>query len=1141
MACAADKRARKAEAEAAALRARVTAGEAEGRKRDAAIASAARPARIAKGDRGPAGKPGRDGKNGKRGVPGPAGKDGADGKPGPKGDKGDKGAAGRAGRPGRDGKTGPKGERGVRGPKGADGAPGVGWTPVLAVVEDGDRRIHQIAKYIGGTGTKPKGVGLYVGPNGFVKAKSKAVDIRGEEGKQGRPGIGTRGPRGFPGEGGSGGGSGGGEPGNDGWSPVFGIAESGAARVLRLVDWVGGEGTKPATGDYVGASGLTSNIAEAVDIRGPAGANGTNGTNGTNGADGVSQGFRYRYDATRTDVPESGLPPIMGGIAAGDFWFDEGPDGLMYATELYISSSDLDFSSEGYMAAVFDQIIGDGTPIAFKSADGGFMMFLVSGYTPDVDFYTLQVAFVSENGTHTDDEEFFLTFFGTEGPAGPAGTNGEPGEQGAPGADGATWRVGSGVPSNTIGVDGDMYLRSTTGDVYQKQSGVYVLTANIKGPQGEQGEQGESGTGGGEEATDIHLLMALADADALNVIQQFEAGFFADHFDALTYVDVAGATNLDTSTAGQLKNTASAGSTINVSSGAGVTLIGNMTTNGGLAAIRDGNNNQNGTASARGTGTALYCGYTLASDTLIGGASYYGSNAQGMVTGSDPSAVFDLYGKTGSAPANATDGTLIGSLTFTDSATNAERVVTVDVANQGPWRHVWAHPRRADNASATCDCAELVIRSPSSINNVTVASETFTLPASPDQVRAALAVIETNALTENTDLLFDMRRDTGGSWVGTTLERLFTGVDGVTRFGANCDLSAQATAAEIEWRIRSANAKNLAVHGVAFRVNEYDSGPINDGVGTATLTGDNEIGATLTVVFNDDDPDGAATGVTYQWLRDGVDISGETGTTYEAASDDEFTEISVRVNYTDGDGFAESITSNGLFIGVVPGSTTFDSGSGNFTVPGYNTLTVELWGGGGSGRGSTNQVANGASGGVGGNNGVDSTVSTLGLTAERGRGASGGTGTGTGGAGGAGVGGDDNQSGESGQSGTSNSNSSIAYRYGGASPNGGARATGNLSGTTSGADGIAGNAPGGGGTGWAINVNQGPGFGWQSYAHASGGGGGYTSKTYVRGEPGAPDIGDLLAYAVGAGGASVGSGSSESGAGAAGRVKFTWS
>jgi hypothetical protein len=69
---------------------------------------------------------------------------------------------------------------------------------------------------------------------------------------------------------------------------------------------------------------------------------------------------------------------------------------------------------------------------------------------------------------------------GAVGPSGPAGTS-------------TTWRVGSGVPNNATGNDGDLYLRTTNGDVYQRASGTYSVVANIKGSTGDPGVTGPSG------------------------------------------------------------------------------------------------------------------------------------------------------------------------------------------------------------------------------------------------------------------------------------------------------------------------------------------------------------------------------------------------------------------------------------------------------------------------------------------------------------------------------------------------------------------------------------------------------------------------------------------------------------------------
>ena len=67
--------------------------------------------------------------------------------------------------------------------------------------------------------------------------------------------------------------------GEKGWSPVLNLVADGARRVLQVDDWVGGEGTKPATGDYVGTSGLVSDISLAVNIRGEQGPSGTGALN----------------------------------------------------------------------------------------------------------------------------------------------------------------------------------------------------------------------------------------------------------------------------------------------------------------------------------------------------------------------------------------------------------------------------------------------------------------------------------------------------------------------------------------------------------------------------------------------------------------------------------------------------------------------------------------------------------------------------------------------------------------------------------------------------------------------------------------------------------------------------------------------
>jgi hypothetical protein len=49
------------------------------------------------------------------------------------------------------------------------------------------------------------------------------------------------------------------------------------------------------------------------------------------------------------------------------------------------------------------------------------------------------------------------------------------------------WVTGTGAPSDSLGKDGDMYLDSATGDIYQRTAGHYTIVANVKGAPGPPG------------------------------------------------------------------------------------------------------------------------------------------------------------------------------------------------------------------------------------------------------------------------------------------------------------------------------------------------------------------------------------------------------------------------------------------------------------------------------------------------------------------------------------------------------------------------------------------------------------------------------------------------------------------------------
>ena len=206
---------------------------------------------------------------------------------GPAGAEGPRGLTGSAGP---QGDPGAMGEMGDAGPAGADGAAGMdgddgddGWSPQFRVARDGERDVLEITSYAGGSGTPPP-TPRYLSGVGLETNIANATNIRGDVGAIGPQGpTGPTGPAGPQGPAGAAGAAGApgmmgaqGEQGPQGWSPRLGVSSDGERRVLRVVGWSGGgDGqTPPPSGFYLGSLGLTPDIAEGVDIRGPAGQGG---------------------------------------------------------------------------------------------------------------------------------------------------------------------------------------------------------------------------------------------------------------------------------------------------------------------------------------------------------------------------------------------------------------------------------------------------------------------------------------------------------------------------------------------------------------------------------------------------------------------------------------------------------------------------------------------------------------------------------------------------------------------------------------------------------------------------------------------------------------------------------------------------
>jgi hypothetical protein len=76
--------------------------------------------------------------------------------------------------------------------------------------------------------------------------------------------------------------------------------------------------------------------------------------------------------------------------------------------------------------------------------------------------------------TYADIGSSKSTTSGVSGKNGKSGSNGVNGTNGINGTNGSRWYDDEGLPNDAIGSNGDYYLNSTNGDVYQKESGTWV-------------------------------------------------------------------------------------------------------------------------------------------------------------------------------------------------------------------------------------------------------------------------------------------------------------------------------------------------------------------------------------------------------------------------------------------------------------------------------------------------------------------------------------------------------------------------------------------------------------------------------------------------------------------------------------------
>lgn len=240
--------------------------------------------------------------------------------------------------------------------------------------------------------------------------------------------------------------------------------------------------------------------------------------------------------------------------------------------------------------------------------------------------------------------------------------------------------------------------------------------------------------------------------------------------------------------------------------------FGDMTANGGLAAAFDGSTSQDSSVCAfRTSVTSAYCGKAFAGARNIGRVDTYGSNNAGYIGGTNASLTITIYGKS-SAPANATDGTSIGSTTFTDGDAVQLKQITCDSTTA--YQYVWATittgaPKGLYFAEIKYFDAppDMTLIPPASVS---VATDPIYMDAfflyKDDSTTAVLG----------TDLTVELSRDGGTTYSTAALENM--GAYDATYFliKARGDVSAQPGGTSMSCRIKALNKKAQRVAAPAL-------------------------------------------------------------------------------------------------------------------------------------------------------------------------------------------------------------------------------------------------------------------------------------------------------------------------------------
>lgn len=245
------------------------------------------------------------------------------------------------------------------------------------------------------------------------------------------------------------------------------------------------------------------------------------------------------------------------------------------------------------------------------------------------------------------------------------------------------------------------------------------------------------------------------------------------------------------------------------------TAIGDMTGGGGNAAAFDGIFVQISTSGAMTPSLITECfvgkDFGAGNERVVNGARVHMPSDNDGAISQAATLNLTLYGAN-APPADATDGTMIGSLGSVANGTTGEIRVATGLPNETAYRYAWIKLDTGGwNFQGYVAELELSANEPPDMTLISVAQ---TADKQPDMARVLLLAEPVGTITLNTDLIAEVSRDDGTSWTAGTLANA-AHYEATTNVYVtdDIDLTAQPEGSVMRLRVRTTNAKEIRVHG----------------------------------------------------------------------------------------------------------------------------------------------------------------------------------------------------------------------------------------------------------------------------------------------------------------------------------------